>query len=437
MNIGELFVTLGVKSESPKIREFEGAMTSAILKATALIASITGVSLGIGDMIQQSMDAAVGLQRMESMTGLSGQELQKWQLIAQQANVSVGDVNSSILALQRNIAEIRLGRGNVAPFQLLGIDISQSPFKILEQLRDRIKGLNRAQAVNLISQLGLSPDMIRILTLTRKELEEFSHIRTLNPEQEKSLLRIKLALTQFQLAVKYTAESLVAQYGPMIVKAIKLIATVFEHVISLMNSGVEGIKYFTENFKAMTIAIGIALAAVAIETAPLTAGFIALFLILDDLSVYFRGGKSLTGDFIKGFSQLFPQLTGYIKTLFDLCKNLFSVLYDIAHLQFIDLGKALKNIVMDLLKMAPLFYVLKSIVGLGGMGAKKLLDMQQHYFFNDQPAGPPSQKDYNHNNNVDIYDNSTAPADEVGKHTYDRFETYLHTTKLQLDLEGT
>jgi hypothetical protein len=426
VNIGELFISLGVKSESPKIREFEGAMTSAMMKATAFIASLTGVSLQLGHMIDQSINTAVALQRFESMTGLSGQELQRWQIIAQQANVSTEDVSSSIIALQRNIAEIKLGRGNIAPFQLLGIDIQQSPFKILEQLQSRIKGLNRAQAVNLISQLGLSPDMIRLLMLTKDQMDKMATARPiLSPEQEKNILKIKLAITQFQLAVKYTAESIISQYGPMIVKGIKVIADVFDRVVYLMKAGVEGFKYFTENFKMLTAYLMVAMAPLLISTFPITAALIALFLVLDDLSVYFRGGKSLTGDAVEGFKLMWQYAKEGAEKFLEVLKDIWKYISDILGVkEFLD---GLLGIFKNPGVAIGLVTKQSGAPGPGGI--------PQQYMYGDQaPAG--YNKIITQNNDVKIGIQSTSPAEDVAKETQDAFNDNLSNASLQLANEG-
>ena len=76
-------------------------------------------------------------------------------------------------------------------------------FQVLDQLRERLKGIDRATATNLIGRMGLTPDMMNVLTLPEAQSRHFSQtVRGQTEEQTKTFLQGKLALTQFSLAVK-------------------------------------------------------------------------------------------------------------------------------------------------------------------------------------------------------------------------------------------
>lgn len=288
MNIGELFVTLGVKGKGiGTLRDVAKMVAELPVDAAAAIAGMAGISLELGKMAEEAMATSVAFQSFSNQTGLSWQELQRWQLIAEQANVSVQTVSTSVSTLERNLAEIRLGRGNIAPFQMLGIGVGPgaNAFTVLEQIRQKIKGLNPATATNLISQMGLSPDMMNVLRLTDRQFSEFAaHIHGINEKQQQDFLRAKLSITQLGEAFRYTMFGIVADLSEAWEKA--------------------------STFKDAVKALAIVAAGAAVYFFPLTAALGGLLLVLDDLAVYFVGGKSLFGEGLKGLDKFMANLTG-------------------------------------------------------------------------------------------------------------------------------
>ena len=150
MTIGELIVRLGIQADQQKVEQFTGALNSTTVKAIGLVAGLVGVSLELRHLLNDAMDVSMALAQFESQTGLSGQELQRWQIMAERSGSSAEAATSSIMALQRAMTEIRLGGGNLKPFQMLGVDINQSPFQALEQIRARIAGMDRGVATILV-----------------------------------------------------------------------------------------------------------------------------------------------------------------------------------------------------------------------------------------------------------------------------------------------
>lgn len=288
MNMGELFITLGFNADTVKVKDFVKSIGELPVMALEAVTALAGIDYQLLQITRNAMDAAVSFQMFGAETGLSWQELQKWQIAAEQANVSSSAVASSISALQRNMAEIRLGRGNIAPFQILGVNPNQDAFGVLQQLRGRIAGINPAMATNLISQMGLDPSMIHILQMTNSEFEKMGkNIRGMTGEEQGSFLKAKQAVVQFGQAVKY--------WG-------------FDLVYNL----IEGLNLLIgklSQFKGAAIAIAIAMGAIAVSFFPVTAAIAALILVLEDLSVYFRGGDSVTGMAIDGIKKLAEELT--------------------------------------------------------------------------------------------------------------------------------
>lgn len=277
MKVGELFIQLGVEADTAKLTDFARGIGEMTVASVAAIAGIASVAVAIRTLSENAIQSAIAFSDFTSQTGLAWGELQKWQLAAEQANVSTDAVASSIKSLQQNLVNIRMGEGNISGFQLLGISPDQDAFGVLNQLRQAIKGLDNATAVNMIQRIGLSPEMIRVLRLSEEEFDRIAKAsRGMTMEQEQTFLRVKKSVTEFAQVMRgFSFE-------------------VMNRVLLDFESLGDIVKALNINIPLLVASIGLLAAAFA----PVTAGAVALLLVLDDLATYARGGDSLIGDII-------------------------------------------------------------------------------------------------------------------------------------------
>lgn len=305
MKLGEFFVTLGVNADTLKVREFVGAIGNLPIAVAGGIAALAGIQMKMLEVTREALEAAVAFKHFSTETGLSWQELQKWQIVAEQASVSTESVAQSVGSLQRNLAEIRMGRGNISPFQILGISANQNAFQVLEQIRQRIKGMDKATAFNLVQQMGLSPDMIHVLQLSDEKFAKFSKtVSGMSVKQQEALLRTKERLIDLGLVFR-------------------------QFTIGFVGNLVMGLESLIEKlsaFQAYLPIIAAGLVALGFYFAPVTAGVIALLLVLEDLAVFFAGGDSLTGDAVKGLKMLFDEPLEAAKVFLDTLDKIFEKL---------------------------------------------------------------------------------------------------------------
>ena len=174
-SIGELFIELGVKADTSTINKV-GAGIKGLRSNLLLVAgAFTGAVVGLDRFVDSALKGVVALQNINAQTGLSIEKLQQFQQAGQLSNLalSADQIAQSIGNVQKNLANIRIGQGNIAPFQLFpGVDIAGADvFDIMEQIRDNIHELDPAIATNLITQMGLTPDFINLLNLGNLSLQ--------------------------------------------------------------------------------------------------------------------------------------------------------------------------------------------------------------------------------------------------------------------------
>lgn len=296
MKLAEFFIDLVVNAAGGEMTVNGLVSSFGQLEVAGLggIGMLTTFARKLADLTDQAMNTAQVFQMFETQTGRSAMGLQQWQLIAEQANVSADAVRNSILALERGMAEIRMGRGNVAPFQILGVNPSgKDAFQVITELRQALKSVpDQATKVNLLQQMGIDPTMLQMLELTNQEMAEFAQTSTgMTQTQEKQFLRLRLSLVQFQQTLREAGYATASFFGPVT-------QSLLNDAIALMHFLGSGVAFVRSEFEKAPGAIRLMAAAVAVLAAaffPITTAVGALILLMDDLVKYFQGKNSVIG----------------------------------------------------------------------------------------------------------------------------------------------
>lgn len=355
MMIADLFARIGLKTPGmAKAKSFHRVLitikTGMFVAATAAV----GLSLAIKKITDASFDAAASLKQFEMETGASTTELQKWQQVAEQTNQSARAVTESIKNLAANREKIRLGQGDISGFQLLGIDPQQDPFDILEELRIKTKGLSTAMRKNILSQMGVSADLIQVLDMTKEKFDAMASMAFIIPKSAINSMHLaRGSMQQVGQAVKWLKSLIAAELAPAIAKLnkqiiiwiknnkdgiIKTIKTGLKWLLKFTGAIVNSAKMINEIIQgtigwkkamfALIAVIGILNAQLLLSPIGLIiAGIILLLLVMEDLYVYSKGGKSLFGVMMEQFPEFEKKMLGFfeiISNVKELMANLFS-----------------------------------------------------------------------------------------------------------------
>lgn len=352
MQIAELFVKLGLNVDDQKLGTFQNKLKTTKTNMLKFVAIAGTMAFAIERIANSTIKATVALTNFNMQTGLSVQKLLQWQKVAQLADVTLSaeQITQSIAGLQQNLAQIRLGAGNVAPFQLLGIDVAgKNAFQVLEDVRGAIKGLDAATATNLIAQMGLSPQFVNVLRMTREEFEAINKEFFLNQKQQASIVKLGTSFKKLQLQLGFLRDNIVAQFAPVLIKLLTTISKWFsKNGKSVIKDLGKIVKVFVKigqvlsNSAGMIFKVidglmnmkGVIKALIPIITALGVAFFrpqlaiTALLLLLDDLAVFMRGGDSLIGRGLEALgkiTQKHPLLSGAINAGVGGLKKVFGI----------------------------------------------------------------------------------------------------------------
>lgn len=250
--IGEFFVSLTVDAA-------EGSLTVGNLVQefgqleVATVAEI-GLLWELGVLLARVTDAGIqaslGFAQFTMHTGLSAQQLQKWQVVAQQSHASAEDVTGSVENLTKHLANLAVGIPDAALGGLQQLFISpfgpdgriKTAFQIMDELRMKLGGIqDAAQQERILGALGVSPNLRETLLLTNDLFNQRAAlVPGMSAEQQKSLDDLRQAFVEIELKAKQIGIDIAAGIAPELASVAKWTSRVLEDFILI---GKEVLKF--------------------------------------------------------------------------------------------------------------------------------------------------------------------------------------------------
>lgn len=300
--LDEIFVALGFKVDDKKVKDFDNTLKTTIGSLRRLVTIASGAVIAVDRMTNALMRANQAYINFNQQTGLSIDNMNKLIGAGMLANYNLTPeaMMSSVQALQSNLAAIRIGQGNIAPFQMLGISpVGKDAIQIMNELRVALQNVDDAMAVNIIQQMGLSPETLSLLRLTTGEMARLSAAANkymLNEKQRQSLNQFAMELRLVHIEMSYLKDKALIAIGPHLIAFLdrftKILEVMFEYRKVLAWLGAGGVIAIMRMDKAVKI-LGVTINA---TFGKWLAALTAIYLILEDLAVWKMGGQSLIGD---------------------------------------------------------------------------------------------------------------------------------------------
>lgn len=323
MKIGELFVALGFQADNKKLSDFNNNMGAAKVNALAVKAAVIGATFAVLKFTDATLQYAVSLKNFAVQTGLSVMELEKWRFVSEQNDVSGQELISTIKGIQSAQAQIKLGAGNIKPWQLLGISPNEDPFTVLKQLRERVKNLDPALAANVLSQLGVGQNFLNVLKASNLEFDKLNEKFLLTKNETLDLLALNRAFKDIIFSLRGLRNRFVALSSKPLLAILKAVKNVTLFILDLIFKLVDLGNRFTFLKKIILVAAAL----IAASFFPVTAAVAAVIAIVDDLYTFFQGGESIIGRFVDMFN--FEPIIEAVNELMPVLKDLASFLGDV------------------------------------------------------------------------------------------------------------
>jgi len=331
MKIADIFVSLGVKADNKAVKTFEGNITNLTKRLAVMTAAFGGAVAALDKFTSGTVDSSVGLQNIANQTGLAISKLQQLGQAAQLSDLSMTAEQAAqeVGNLEQRLAAIRLTGQGAESFIRFGIQPTGDAFTVLEQVREAIQGMDNAKASTLISSLGINPQFINLLRLSRKEFDELGKNVFLSDKQNQNIIKLGTSITRLKLRIGALKDQAVAKLAPSLNKLVEDGFKWFEEngdkIIDIMAGIGKGFAMFASavsnaigfvasmrfSFEGLLTVLGL----LALRFAPVITAIGGVLLVLDDLAVYARGGDSVIGlllDKIKEFTSFDISATALI-----------------------------------------------------------------------------------------------------------------------------
>ena len=310
------------KNFAQKINNLRMAQTASaalgVAKAlTKTVAVITTAVVAFDRIANAAYKANQRMISFQRQTGISFATLNKYASASAAVNYNSSPeaVAQSLQNVASNLWDIRMGRGDVSPYQELAfvggkaINVwGKSVEQVIEELRESLKGVSDLQATNLITRMGFSPDDLLMLRMTREEFQQIQSM-FLGGEDQERLYQLGLELKKVHLELDLIYKRVLLKVLPAFnafmsgtTKVIKVLADFVDRITSsrlgivFLISMVGALAFSLRGILVPAI-LGVGKALWALLAAnpaimALVAALSALMLLLDDYIVWSRGGES-------------------------------------------------------------------------------------------------------------------------------------------------
>lgn len=326
-NINLINEKSALKEVSEKQNNNKKSIKKTITAIAGYITAISGAIYAVNRLTESLINQNQQWLNLTRTSTVALSTYQKWNAIGKMFGID--NSAQQIKNLNDRLFELKLTGANAQGFMLAGINPTNAD-DVMEQLRNRIKGLNDNAASYLLKQMGLDENMLHILRMERSEFEKLNNeIKEfqLTDKQRKSIQQMNVQLQIASQQIQYLKDRAILAILPAWVKFIKLIAklgTILGKAFKYIKNNIKTIAATLAVFSLKFIPFVKIIKAVPgilqniVKFFPAIKGFLlrvgallwrtflpltALYLLFDDIFTYLEGGDSVTGDVIKAMKE--------------------------------------------------------------------------------------------------------------------------------------
>ena len=278
-SLGELFIELGVFADTKELKQFEEKLkkvndtmkktqdesekttksTKGFLKEIRNIGlAITGAVYALSKLTNSLIQNNQEFLNLTRNSDIALGTFQKWNNIGRMFGVK--NAAQQLASLNQRLFELKLTGQGADGFILAGINpLGASAEGVMEQLRNRVAGLDDTAATFLLMRMGLDPSMLHLLRLSRQEFEAFNQATKnfrLTEEESKQLQMMNAQIEIAQIKIQYLKDRAVLAIMPYLVKFAEVIAEIGARIKQFVD-WLNGNTGFAKFLKFIIQAVGI------------------------------------------------------------------------------------------------------------------------------------------------------------------------------------
>jgi len=307
MKIADLFVNIGVAGASTVGKGLEHVkkgmndiVSSSLQAKAAMLAVITGLERLTGMASQTGMD----LYKFGATTGLSTQELQKWQYAAMKFDVSGKEMEGTITGVQSAMSDMMLGKG--APEAMMALqnavgfdpEKSRDTFYVMGKIQEFIKSMPVDAARSMSKSFGISDNVFQMLRMSTKQDRNALGRRVINPKEIETLKNINIQWKEFWFNLENIGTKFIASetFG----KFFKVLADGGAAIVEF-GSWISSLIERSPAAQAAFLLIGLGIASMMGPLVAASVAITALIALFGELKKY-ANGEALFGGMISAES---------------------------------------------------------------------------------------------------------------------------------------
>ena len=290
---------------------------------------LAGASLSFGVLFDSITKELGQMNSLSKAYNVSIEEMTAWSRAIEDAGGSVEGFEQTLGTLNMNLTRMAItGHSRVKPFfEAMGLDateLAQKPItKALEEIAKAIEGMDKRTSANLLRGMGFDAASIKLLQSGTKGLKEL-----IDKQKELGVYTLKDA--EALAKMKKGFREIISLLKTAFVPIFTLIISVASRMTQYLVSAVLLIRRNMDALKVVALGLAIVFRGQLIKalmdfgrvlmTNPVVAlvtAIAGLLLLLDDLIVYSKGGKSA----LAGFWRMFGTPEQVKKGLDDIAKK--------------------------------------------------------------------------------------------------------------------
>lgn len=242
MNIAELFVKIGLKGGKETSKELGGVqkgMAGAVSKGMLLAETIKFVAEGLAGMVAKSGTTGASLAKFSRLTGLSVEQLQRWQFAGRKMLITNDEVAESVKSVQAAMHKQATAQGAVSGFGevagSVGLDESRlkDTFHVMEQLQKfaQANKSNPTKVVDVLKSFGLTENVIAGMLNNQFQSKNFQGASVYSQKEIERLEKVNAAWANIGDSIEKAIGRITAKNGTKIIDFVKDLVVQVEKLI--------------------------------------------------------------------------------------------------------------------------------------------------------------------------------------------------------------
>ncbi len=217
-----------------------GSVLLKTLGIATLGMAVKTLASAFKEMTQASMAAVFGVDKFTTQTGLSREELKRWEYVAALSDVTTEELQDTLKGLQQTTRRIQFTGEGATPFLQLGINAMSSPTEIMRQFAQRTRAMDTGTAVYFGRLTGISENMVYMLRKNVDNLDKLLPDRMLTDTQQRAMMDLNTEWAKLTFNIGLLRDKFVVGLAPALTRILELMDRLLDWQMSAKDPSAAG-----------------------------------------------------------------------------------------------------------------------------------------------------------------------------------------------------